>query len=173
MYPILALQETVSELTTLNLHCHTLYAGLIAFLQVGYGNLIAMSLSPAHIHTHKHLRPVLTLRTTGSGVNLHDTVHRVFLLPEHILQLKVLDGLDSLVIVFIHLLLSDHLLLVEVECQLQLICELPDVIISYYPFLDALDLLHLFLCTLHVLPEVGCLRAQLLLLKLHFLLVYV
>ena len=118
MHTVLTLQVTVCVLTALDGHGHTLDTSLIAFLHIGDGRLVAVSLSPAHIHTHQHRSPVLALRTTGTGIDLEHAVHRVFLLAEHILQLQVFYRLDGLGIVVIDLLLSHHFLLVVVEGEL-------------------------------------------------------
>ena len=84
MNAILALQVAIGKLATLNLHRHTLDARLITVLQVGNGDLIVVRLRPTLVHTHQHLRPVLRLSTTGSGVNLQHGIHRVLLLAEHV-----------------------------------------------------------------------------------------
>ena len=66
MHAVLALQEAIGKLATLNLHGDTLDACLIAVKQVGNGHLIAMGLGPTHIHTHEHLGPVLSLSATST-----------------------------------------------------------------------------------------------------------
>ena len=171
VYAVLALQIAVGILTALNLHGNALDTGLIAFLQVRDGHLVTMSLRPSHVHTHEHRCPVLTLCTSGTRVDLQHTVHRVFLLTEHVLQFQVLNELQCPRIVGIHLLLGHHLVMVEVKRQLQFISRQFDAVISFDPLFNTLHLLHLLLRTLHILPEVGSLRTQLLLLKLHFFLV--
>ena len=132
-----------------------------------------MCLCPAHIHTHKHLCPVLALRTTGTRVYLHHTVHRVFLLAQHVHQLKALNGVDGGSIVGIHLLLSHQLLLVIVEGKLQFVGKTSHLLVALNPFLNRFYLLHLFLRPLGVVPEVGSLSAQLFLFKFYLLLVYI
>ena len=130
-----------------------------------------MSLSPAHIHTHQHRSPVLSLRTTSTGIDLQDSLHRIFLLAEHILQFQVFNGLDSLLVVLVHLFFGDHLVLIEVKSQLQLVGKGTHLLISVKPLLDAFHLFHLLLCPCAVLPEVWCLRTQVLLLVFDLLLV--
>lgn len=61
----------------------------------------------------------------------------------------------------------------EVEGELQFIGKLTHVSIAFYPTLQRLHLLHLFLSTLRVFPEVGSLRAELFFFVFYFLLVYV
>ena len=118
MHTILALQESVGIFATFNLHGNALDTCFVTLLKVRDSNLISMSLSPAHIHTHKHLRPVLTLGATSSRVDFQHTVHRVFFLTEHVHQFQVFDGFYRFFIIVVNLLLCHELLLVEVESQL-------------------------------------------------------
>ena len=166
MHTILALQITIGELAALDGHRHALDTSLIAFLHIGDGYLVAMSLSPAHIHTHQHLG-----RTTGTGIDLEHAVHRIFLLAKHVLQLQVFDGLDSLAVIGIHLFLGHHFVLIEIEGELQFIGIKAHGLIAIEPFLDALHLLHLLLRIFWILPKVRSLGAELLLLEFYFLLV--
>ena len=130
-----------------------------------------MRLGPAHIHTHEHLRPVLRLGAAGAAVYLHHAVHRILLLSQHVHQLQLLDGLQSLPVVAVYLILGDHLVLEEVEGQLQLVGLQPDVIVAVNPSFDAFHLLHLLLSPFGIFPEVGSLCAEILFLPLHLLLV--
>ena len=173
MNTILALEVTVSELPSLNFHCDALYTSLIAVLQVTYSHLVSVSLSPTLIHTHKHRCPILAFGTTCTRIYFHHAVHRVFLLPKHVFQFEVFDGFQCLGIVLVHLFFGDHLLLIEVESQLKFVGTRLHLIISVYPFLDILHLLHLLLSPLGVIPEVRSLCAEVFLLKLNFLSVYV
>ena len=132
-----------------------------------------MSFSPAHIHTHQHLCPVLAFCTTGTGINLEHAVHRVFLLAKHVLQLQVFDGFDRLGIIGIHLFLGHHFVFIEVEGKLQLIGIKTYSLITVEPFLDTFHLLHLLLSILRVFPKVRSLGAELLLFEFYFLLVYI
>ena len=173
MHTILTLQVAVRKLATLNRHGNALDTSLITFLHVGNGHLISMSLSPAHIHTHQHRSPILTLRTTGTWINLEYTVHRVFLLAKHILQFQVFYRLDSLVIVSIHFLLGHHLIFIEVESKLQFVSIETYLLIAIQPFLDAFYFLHLLLSILRIFPKVRSLSTELFLLKFYFFLVYI
>ena len=167
VHTILAFQVTVSIFATLNLHGYTLDARLVTILQVTDCHLMTVSLGPAHIHTHQHRCPVLTLRTAGTRVDLHHAVHRILFLAEHVLQLQILDGGNSLGIVVIHLLLGHHLIMVEIVGQLQLVGQGTHLLIAIQPSLDVLHLLHLDLRPLGVFPEVGSLRTQVFLLKFY------
>ena len=171
MHAVLALQVAVGILTALHLHSDALDAGLVAVQQVGDGHLVSMLFGPTHVHTHQHLRPVLGLSAAGAAVNLHHAVHGVFLLAQHVHQLQLFGGLQRGGIVGVHLLLGHHLVLEEVEGQLQLVGSRAYVLISVYPALDAFHFLHLLLGAFRVVPEVRGLRAQLLLFQLHPLLV--
>ena len=132
-----------------------------------------MGLGPPHVHPHEHLCPVLALGAAGAAVYLHHAVHGVFLLAQHVLELESLYGLYGAVVVGIDLLLGDHVVLVEVERELQLIGARAHLLVAVDPALQGLDLLHLLLCPLRVVPEVGGLCAQVFLLILHLLLVNV
>ena len=132
-----------------------------------------MGFGPAHVHTHEHLRPVLALRAACAAVNLHHAVHGVFLLAQHILEFKVFNGVDCLGVVLVNLLLRHHLVVVEVESQLQFVGQRAHLFISVNPAADAFHLFHLLLRGLGVVPEVGRLGAQFFLFKFYFLLVYV
>ena len=166
---VLALQVAVGILATLNLHGNALYSGLVAVLKVGNGDAIAMRLCPPHIHTHEHLGPVLALGATGSRVDFQHTVHRILLLAQHIHQLQVLDSFHGIAVVGVYLLLCDHLVLVEIKGQGKLVGAKLGLFVAFQPLLNALDLLHLLLRTLRVIPEIGSLSAQLLLLEFYFL----
>ena len=83
----------------------------------------------------------------------------------------MLNGVDGLLVVVVHLLLRHHLILIEVEGQLQLVGLESHVVISVEPFLDALHLLHLLLGPFGVVPEVGSLCAEVFFLPLNLLLV--
>ena len=172
MHPVLRFQIAIGIVAPLYLHRDTLDSRLITVEQVGDRHLITMCLCPAHIHTHQHRGPVLCLRTAGTRVDLQHRLHRVLLLAEHILQFQVLDGLYRLGVGVVHLFLSHHLILVEVEGQLQFVGQGTHLLIAVEPFLDTLHLLHLLLGALSVFPEVRRLRTKILLLVLHLFLIY-
>ena len=58
---VFALEEAVGKLAALDFHRDALDACLVAFLKVGNGDFVVVGFGPAHIHSHQHLRPVLTL----------------------------------------------------------------------------------------------------------------
>ena len=132
---------------------------------------MTVGLSPTHIHTHQHLCPVLRLRTTSTTVDLQHGIHRILLLTEHIHQFQILDGLDSLGVVLIDLLFGHHLLLVEVEGQLQFVGHGTHLVVAINPLLDALHLLHLLLGPFTVFPEVRSLGTEVFLLVFYLFLV--
>ena len=171
MHAVLTFQITVGILATLDLHGDTLDAGVIALEQVRHRHLMTVSLSPAHIHTHQHLCPVLSLRTTGATINLQHGIHRILFLTKHVHQFQILNGLHGFGVVVVNFLLCHHLLLKEVEGQLQFVCHGAHLVIAIKPLLDALHLLHLLLSTLTIFPEVGRLRAEVFLLVFYLLLI--
>ena len=58
-------------------------ACLVAFLQVGDGSLVTMSLGIAQVHAHQHAGPVLAFCTTCTGVDFEHTIHLVGFLAQH------------------------------------------------------------------------------------------
>ena len=170
MDAVFALEEAVGKLAALDFHCDTLDASLVAFLQVADGDFVAVSFCPAHIHSHQHLRPVLTLGAACARVDFQHAVHRVFLLAQHILEFEVFDELQGFAVVVIDFFFRHHFVVVEVEGELQFVGRHSHGFVVFEPFFDAFDLLHLLLCPFHVVPEVGCLRAQLFLFKFHLFL---
>ena len=172
MNAILALQVSIGIFSH-DLHGYALDASLITILHIRDGHLIAVGFTPTHVHTHEHLRPVLAFRAASPRIDLHHCIHWVFLLAQHILQFQVFYGTDSLSIVSIHFLLAHHILMVEVEGKLKLICILTHFLVPFEPFLDTLHLLHLLLGTLGIFPKVRSLGTELLFFKFYFLLVYV
>ena len=172
MDPSLGLQIAIGILAAFYLHGDALDTSLITILQVGNANLIIVCLSPTLVHTHQHLRPILSFRTTSTRVDFQHTLHRIFLLTEHVFQLQFLDGINSFCIIVIHFLLGHHLFFIEVKGQLQLISSSTNVLIAIEPLLDTLHLLHLLLSTLLVFPEIRSLRTKILLFVLHLLFVY-
>ena len=173
MNTVLALQETIGELTALNLHSDALYSCLVAFLEVAYRHLVAVSFRPSHIHSHEHLCPVLTLCAAGTGVYLEDTLHGVLLLAQHVLQFQFLQQFYRCGVVAVNLFFGDHFFFVEVEGKLQLVGSVTHLVIAVNPFLYGLDFLHLFFRSLAVFPEVGRLRAEVFFFVFYLLAVYV
>ena len=171
MHAVLALQVAIGIFAAFNLHGNTFDTCLVAVKKVRDGHLVAVSLGPAHIHAHEHLRPVLCLGASGTTVDLQYSFHRVFLLAQHIHQLQLLNGLDGLAVVVIDFLFGDHFLFIEINGQLKFVGFHAHVVIAVNPFLDGLHLLHLFFGTLRVVPEIGSLRAQVFFFPLHLFLV--
>ena len=171
VHAIFAFKISIGIFSALDFHRYALDSGLVAFLKVTHRHAMSMSFGPAHIHSHEHLRPILTLCAACARIDFKHTVHRVFFLTQHIHEFQALDSLDGLSIIVVNLFLCHHFVFVEVESQLQFVGCLAHISIACNPFFDALHLLHLLLCTGRVIPKVGCLSAQLLLFELHFLLV--
>ena len=170
MHAILALKIAVC-VGSLKLKGNSLYARILGLLKVGNSHLIAVGLGPAHIHTHKHTRPILRLGTARARVNLQHAVHLIGLLTQHILQLQLLDGSKRARISIVNLTLLDHLLAEHLHCKLHLLGAIIYLFIILNPALQSLNLFHLSLGSLCIVPESGSLSAQLLLLNLHNLLV--
>ena len=121
-----------------------------------------MSFGIAQVHTHQHAGPVLAFRTSGTGVDLQHAVHLVGLVAKHVLQFEYLDGIGSFTVSLVHLFFGHQFVFIEVESQLQFVGQGLHFVVSLNPLLQAFHLLHLRFGSLLVVPEAGCLRAQLL-----------
>ena len=168
MHAILRFQVAVGKLA-LDLHGHRLDTGLIAVLIIADGAFITMGFSPTHVHAHQHRCPILAFRTSGTGIDFQHRVHRVFLLPQHIAQLKVFKGIHRTTVQSVHLFFGNHLFLVEIKSKFQLIAQRLDLLITVNPLLQALYFFHLFFRSLGIVPKPRCLCAELLFLHLDFL----
>ena len=161
MHAILTLQIAVG-IIAFDVDRDGLDTSLIALLQVGNRDLVVVVLGPTHIHTHQHGGPVLTLRTTGTGIDLQDTTHRIGLLTQHVAELQVLDQLQCLGVSLIQLLFGNDLLFYILIGQRQLFGCCMYLVVELDPFLQLLYLFHLGFGTLGILPKTGILRTQLL-----------
>ena len=168
MNTVFALEVAVGELA-LNLERARLYACIVAFEQVAHHTLVAVRLGITHIHSHQHLCPVLCFGAACARVYLEDSVHRVFLATQHVLQFQFFDSSDGLGVECVHLLFGDEFLLVELEGRVQFVAERLDFGIALYPLLQSLYEFHLCLGTLLVVPKTGSLRAELFFFVLYFL----
>ena len=66
-------------------------AGFLAGLVVVQGRLEAPALSPAHIHAHEHLGPVLRFGAAGAGMDGDDGVAGVVVARQQGLGFEALD----------------------------------------------------------------------------------
>ena len=146
---------------------HRLDASLIAVLQVDDGGFVTIGLSIAQVHTHKHGGPVLTFGAACARVDFQDAVHSVFLLAEHIFEFKGFDGLNAFGVGRIYFLLAQFALFVEVEGQLKFLDQEFHLLVAHDPFLQSLNLLHLFLGAFGIVPESRVLRTELFLFQLN------
>ncbi len=170
MHPILAFEIAVGAIP-LNLHCHCLYPRLITRLIVAHRHLITIRLRPAHIHSHQHFRPILTLRSSCTGVYLQHTIHRIRLIAEHILQLNPFEILENGVIGLIDLLFGGLPLLSKIEEHLEIFDTLSNGATPLNPGTELPHPLHHLLRLALLLPEGGVLRPHLQLLEFDSLLI--
>ena len=159
MHAVLALEVTIGILA-LNLERAGLNACVIAVEQVADNALVAVCLGITHVHSHEHLCPVLSLGAASTRVYLEDSVHRVFLAPQHVLEFELFYRGDGFVIESIHLFLGDEFLLVELESRVEFVAKRLDLCVALEPFLQPFDEFHLLLGTLLVVPETWGLRAK-------------
>ena len=68
VHSVLALEVAVGEVA-LDVDGAALYAGFVAFEEVGDGGFVAVFLAVAQIHAHEHGGPVLALGASGAGVD--------------------------------------------------------------------------------------------------------
>ena len=104
-----------------------------------------------------------------SGIDLQDDTELILLAAEHIAQLEFLDILYHSLILLINLLFGNQSLFYEIESETQLLCLLLKCGIGIDPEMQFLDLAHLRLSLVAVIPEVGYVSTQFLLLDLNFL----
>ena len=95
MYAVFRLQITECVITV-HLNRDRFDSHLITFHKVGNRGLVAVTLAPAHIHTHEHGGPVVCLSTASTGIYSEDRTEIVTLLTEHILQFQSFHGLFCL-----------------------------------------------------------------------------
>ena len=172
MHSVLALEVAVG-VVALDLYGYGLDTGLVAFEYVSDFGLVALFLAPAEVHTHEHLSPVLRLGAARACGYLDDRAELVLLAAEHIAHLEVFDLRDGLRVCGVEFLFGDGLLLVEVVGELEFLHGVAHGGVAFYPEFQPLDELHLCLGFLLVLPELGSLCLEFLLLELYFLPFYV
>ena len=171
MHATLTLQIAIRHITD-NLHRYGFDASILAVLIVADGHLVTMLLGISLIHAHEHLRPVLCLRTTCTCIDFQHSIHIVRFALQHVLHLQVFNEHQGFCIVVIHLLFCGHLLLIEIECHLCIVCRCLHLVVAVNPPLQGLHLFHLCLGSLLVIPKSWCLCAQFLLFHLYQFLVY-
>ena len=74
-----------------NRQCGGLDPGFLAILDFKDARLVAAPLSPAQVHAHQHLGPVLRFRTSGARMDIHDSVKLIVLSRKQELCLHLLD----------------------------------------------------------------------------------
>ena len=158
MYTVLTFQIPVG-IVTFNLYGTGFDTRFITFLQVGHGCFITIGLGITEIHTHQHRCPILTLRTTGTGVNLQYATHLIGLITKHVLQFQILDMLQCLCIGLVYFLFGNQFVFIKIESQFQFVCQCLDIIVSLNPLLQSLHQFHLCFGLLLVIPETRSLRS--------------
>ena len=160
VHPVFAFQIAVGVIA-LDGHRHGLDAGLIAILQVADGNLVVVRLAPAHIHTHQHRRPVLTLGTARTRVDLEHAAHLVGFFAKHVAELKAFDQLLRPGVSRIDLFFGRDAFFYILESERQFFGRIVYFTIQLDPFLKVFDDLHLRFGALGIFPECRVLCAQL------------
>ena len=169
MHSILALEISVGELA-LKLDSARLHAHLITGLIVQDLDLIAVSLTPAGIHSEQHIGPIQSLGSTRSGIDIHNCAEFILVTAQHITQLESLDMLCGKGIERIKLLLGADPILDKLGHQLEILNLLGNALVILNPTLDGCHLLELLAGTIGVIPEVWLLSSLLLVLQVDTLL---
>ncbi len=73
VHTVLALEPPIG-IMALNHHGRRLDPRALAFRLFDPFDLVAMRFSPAHVHAHQHIRPVLALSAAGAGMHFEVTV---------------------------------------------------------------------------------------------------
>ena len=152
MHAVLTFQITVSKIS-FDIDRTSFDSRLITFLKVGNRSLITICLGIAQIHTHQHGCPVLTFRTTGTGIDFQHTIHLVGFVTKHILEFKCFHRLTGFRISGIYIFLCHQFFFIEIKCQFQLVCQCLHLIITANPLLQILYQLHLSFRPFLVVPE--------------------
>ena len=135
-----------------------LYSSFVAINKTCDLRIQFVALAPAEIHSHEHLRPVLSLGASSASHDLENRPKRILFLAQHVLHLQILDSLLRLTVRKIKLLLTYRLFLVEVKGQRQFVNQSLDLIITLNPLFNASHFLHLKFSGLRVVPEIRVLR---------------
>ncbi len=165
MDTVLALEIAVGEVA-LHVEGDSLDTRLVALLQVGDGHFVVVFLAVTLVHAHELFRPVLRLGASRARHNLEHGGHGVFLMGEHIAHLEILHGGKGVGVGIVHLLFGDNLVAEEVVTEREFVSCLAHFLIAFDPAFECLDLLHLRFRRLGIVPELGGLRVQFLLLEL-------
>ena len=123
--------EITESIVAFHLHSHRLDAGILTFKFVGNRNLIAVTLSPTHIHTHEHRRPVVGLRSASSGIDREHSSEIISLLAKHIAKLESLKLLNHSSIGLI------YFLILKLQKDIQVLYSGSYLIIAGHPELDS------------------------------------
>ena len=139
------------------------YAGVLAFELVRDGDLVAVPLAPAHVHSHEHSRPVVGLGAACPRVDCKHCSEIVSFLAEHVAKLQGLKFFKSLGIGFVQF---PDLLCLDVFCRafkailckviehVQVFCRRGNLVISIHPEFHCGKFLQKCLCLLRVIPEI-------------------
>ena len=95
MDAVLGLQITVGVIS-FHLYSTALDAGFFAFKQGCDGIFVAVSFTPACVHSHEHGAPVVGLGTAGSGIDCENRSKVVSFVAKHVPELQGLHGFLSL-----------------------------------------------------------------------------
>ncbi len=163
MHSVLALEEAIG-IITFHINSNRLDSRLVTIEDLGDGCLIAVTFRITQIQAHQHLRPVLTLCAAGTGVDFEHHAELVFLAPQHIAEFKTFEFLDHSLILLVYFLLRHEFLLHKIKGELKFLHLLFKRGVGINPEMKLLDLAHLSLSLIPVVPEVSDMRAQFLLL---------
>ena len=167
VYSVFAFEIAIG-IIALDLYGSRLDPGLVAFENIGDSRLITMSLAPTQIKTHKHIGPVLTLGSTGTGIDFEYGAQLIFFPTQHIAQFEIFDKSDSTLINLVEFRLGNHFFLDKIIGQSKFLDRLLYFPVSINPKMQIFDLFHLRFGLLPIFPEIGHMSTQLFLFDLNY-----
>ena len=115
---------------------------------------MVMEFSPAHVHPHEHLDPVLAFSPAGAGIDLQDGAQLVFFTAEHVQELKIFDNPGGLFSLFVYFFFSSFPNLVKLIDHRQIFKRGQGLIVGIGPPLDITDRTQSFLGFFGIVPEI-------------------
>jgi len=153
----LCFQEAVGE-GAVELDRGAFDAGAFPVLEVEFGNRPTLFFSVHAVHAEEHFGPVLTFRTAGAGVDLHDGGQFVFGLVERTFELCFFDLAQRLFVGFAGLFFGGLAGLPEVEEYGKVLDGGLYRFVEFDPILVELDVFENFGRSFIVVPETGAKR---------------
>ncbi len=113
-----------------------------------------LALRPSQVHAQQHLRPILTFRAAGAGVNGHDRAALIVLAAEQHGGFQPLQQFAVRLEVALDIGLHWLALARQLEHRVQIVCHAADAIVVIDGLFQALSILHDLLTFFGLIPEI-------------------